>query len=284
MARQEIDLTTPQPNGRMGEPTKAAWEKVNDMTLELYAGIGTSSQNKIINSSYVVNYALAADSGTLAANAFWREGWLAGPSGCTYSYSSATGVLTITAGTMIQIVDGVTESVVSGTHCINWEGTSTATVAGTARAKGDTFTLSNNQIFTVSFGVGTVSKVQIVMGMSTSDYIKPSVSMERFRCQPYFWRSAVCDSAAATANTPNWFAALIFTPPFNMRATPLMTTYNSSGVSGFIDLRGSDGSNLNGSGVAAFVSADVTKGSVGTYSQSRAFFRCSVTLDARMRP
>lgn len=36
MARQEIDLTTPQPNGKMGEPTKAAWEKVNDMTDELY--------------------------------------------------------------------------------------------------------------------------------------------------------------------------------------------------------------------------------------------------------
>lgn len=36
MARQEIDLTTPQPNGKMGEPTKSAWEKVNNMTAELY--------------------------------------------------------------------------------------------------------------------------------------------------------------------------------------------------------------------------------------------------------
>lgn len=36
MARQEIDLTTPQPNGKMGEPTKSAWAKVNDMTSELY--------------------------------------------------------------------------------------------------------------------------------------------------------------------------------------------------------------------------------------------------------
>lgn len=37
MARQEIDLTTPQPNGKMGEPTKSAWEKVNSMTEELYS-------------------------------------------------------------------------------------------------------------------------------------------------------------------------------------------------------------------------------------------------------
>lgn len=43
MARQEIDLTTPQPNGKMGEPTKSAWEKVNDMTEELYAGLNNST-------------------------------------------------------------------------------------------------------------------------------------------------------------------------------------------------------------------------------------------------
>lgn len=42
MARQEIDLTTPQPNGKMGEPTKSAWEKVNDMTLELYSSVNSS--------------------------------------------------------------------------------------------------------------------------------------------------------------------------------------------------------------------------------------------------
>lgn len=43
MARQEIDLTTPQPNGKMGEPTKSAWEKVNDMTEELYDGVSLAA-------------------------------------------------------------------------------------------------------------------------------------------------------------------------------------------------------------------------------------------------
>lgn len=37
MARQVIDLTTPQPNGKMGEPTKSAWEKTNDNFAELYS-------------------------------------------------------------------------------------------------------------------------------------------------------------------------------------------------------------------------------------------------------
>lgn len=36
MARKVIDLTTPQPNGKMGEPTKSAWEKTNDNFSEIY--------------------------------------------------------------------------------------------------------------------------------------------------------------------------------------------------------------------------------------------------------
>lgn len=291
MARQEIDLTTPQPNGKMGEPTKSAWEKVNDMTAEIYediseldAAINASSSNKLINSSFLVNYAQAADSGALAANAFWREGWLAGPSGCTYSYSNATGILTITAGAMIQIVDGITEGISSGTYAITWEGTATASVAGAARAKGDTFTLANRQVFTVSFGVGTMYNPQIVMGQNVNSYVHPTLTSERMRCQPYFWRSPLMDSGALATNTANWYGSIVFVPPLNMRATPIMTTFNSAGVGGFIDLRSADGALLNGSGVPNFPSADVTRGSVATYSQSRGFFRCFITLDARMRP
>lgn len=64
MARQEIDLTTPQPNGKMGEPTKSAWEKVNDMTEEIYAAIyenpGMISGFKI---SYVSPNSISVSSG-----------------------------------------------------------------------------------------------------------------------------------------------------------------------------------------------------------------------------
>lgn len=42
MARQVIDLTTPQPGGKMGEPTKSAWEKTNDNFEELYGSFGIS--------------------------------------------------------------------------------------------------------------------------------------------------------------------------------------------------------------------------------------------------
>lgn len=63
MARQEIDLTTPQPNGKMGEPTKAAWEKVNDMTAEIYPNISTA----LDNSSSALSTANSAQSTANAA-------------------------------------------------------------------------------------------------------------------------------------------------------------------------------------------------------------------------
>lgn len=53
MARQVIDLTTPQPGGRQGEPTASAWTKVNDMTLELYAGTAEVDGDQLIFDSGV---------------------------------------------------------------------------------------------------------------------------------------------------------------------------------------------------------------------------------------
>lgn len=61
MARQPIDLTTPQPNGKMGEPTKSAWEKVNEMTLELYDGIN-SSYKELGYAERTTDFAVAAGS------------------------------------------------------------------------------------------------------------------------------------------------------------------------------------------------------------------------------
>lgn len=62
MARQEIDLTTPQPNGKMGEPTKSAWEKVNDMTAEIYAKLSSGDISKTIDDYGAVGDGVADDS------------------------------------------------------------------------------------------------------------------------------------------------------------------------------------------------------------------------------
>ena len=69
MARQEIDLTTPQPNGKMGEPTKSAWEKVNDMTEELYNGVA-STQGRSFISGLGVEYVSPSSIRILSGSAY----------------------------------------------------------------------------------------------------------------------------------------------------------------------------------------------------------------------
>lgn len=81
MARQEIDLTTPQPNGKMGEPTKSAWEKVNAMTAELYApriATGTYANRPIYSSNVGAEY-YANDTKELYYAT--SSGWIVLPSG-----------------------------------------------------------------------------------------------------------------------------------------------------------------------------------------------------------
>lgn len=106
MARQEIDLTTPQPNGKMGEPTKSAWGKVNDMTLELYA-----SQGDMI----VGNYANRPDASTVAGRIYYAidvhemytpayGGWLLIPSGGTeLGYAERTSTASFSSTTFAAI-------------------------------------------------------------------------------------------------------------------------------------------------------------------------------------
>lgn len=68
MPRQEIDLTTPQPNGKMGEPNKSAWEKVNDMTEELYADVSDLSGENAQTSSRLDSIGWATNPLSFASN------------------------------------------------------------------------------------------------------------------------------------------------------------------------------------------------------------------------
>lgn len=200
MARQEIDLTTPQPNGKMGEPTKSAWEKVNDMTAEIYDGLEDYSQlsgrNMLINCGIPVNQRGFAG-GNLAAGVYGYDMWKAGSGGCNVSINPSNGVFTHNSGTLIQVIESpisawgqpLTISVEnpSGPISVSVGGASGTIPAGTGRL-GVTVTPSGSGNMTVQLSASgvTYSRPQLERGSSASRFEFCNLSLELIKCKRYF--------------------------------------------------------------------------------------------------
>jgi hypothetical protein len=126
------------------------------------AAIQTASKNKLINSNFSINQRGVSGTVTLAAGVYGHDRWKAGAGGCTYTFATTANVttITITAGTLQQVVEGA--QLFSGTHCLSWTGTATGRIdAGSYSASGVTGTATGGTNMTVEFGTGTLSLVQL---------------------------------------------------------------------------------------------------------------------------
>lgn len=200
MARQEIDLTTPQPNGKMGEPTKSAWMKVNDMTAELYASAGQNSQapgdNMLINCGPPINNRGFAG-GALAAGAYGYDRWKAGPSGCNISISGTTGIYSHVSGQLQQVIESpafawgqqLTFSVENTNVNLNISigNASGIITAGSGRRQVTlTPTGSGDMTLQITATGATYSKPKLERGAYATAFNYPHVSEELLKCFRYY--------------------------------------------------------------------------------------------------
>lgn len=247
MARQEIDLTTPQPNGKMGEPTKSAWEKVNDMTAEIYDSPGVSGslsgENMLINCGVPINQR-KFPGGSLAAGAYGYDRWKAGPGGCNININSSTGVFTHNSGSIQQVVENptsawgkpVTFSVEnpSGTISVNVGGSSATISPGSGRQE-ITVTPSGSGDMVVQITATSVTylRPKLEIGSVSTPFVGRSPAIELMICKRYYWRSGdfipgnymgvisgfIPSSSQSIASVGMFF-------PVTMRAKPSITTFN----------------------------------------------------------
>jgi len=177
--------------------------------------------NHIINGNFAVNQLEVTGTVVLAAGEHGHDKFKAGASGCTYTFATSAGVttLTITAGALQHVVEGL--DLLTQTMTLSWVGTSQGKIAAGSYADSPISAgVTGGADLTVEFGAGTLSKVKLETG---------SVSTE-FQKIPYGLELALCQRFAFKINQSEWGVGVRFDSgrtcrsridlPVTMRAVP----------------------------------------------------------------
>lgn len=205
------------------------------------AAIGV--KNQIINGNFAVNQRAVSGTVTLAAGIYGHDRWKAGASGCTYTFATSANVttLTITAGSLIQVVEGI--NLFTDTYTLSWTGTATGKIgAGSFSGAGVTGSITGGTNTNIEFSTGTLSLVQLEVGAVVTGWERRSFSQELALCQRYYYKTF--QQSVAPATNAGVAGALQFVQaagasadcavgsikfPVTMRSTPsTITIYNTS--------------------------------------------------------
>lgn len=258
-----------------GAKTKfVLWSAMKTALGLIFAPSTTVQSNIAINGNFAVNQDSKSGTVTLSAGAYGHDMWKAGASGCTYTFATSEGIttLTISAGSLIQIIDGA--NLQSGTVCLSWAGTAQGKIgAGSYSASGVTGTATGGTNLNIEFNTGTLSKVQLNYGTVALPFVPRNYKEELSACQ-WYYRPLVINTLAAIYFTGY---ARISSASFSvMRTTPTATV----GTVSFVGNDGTPGT-LFDAGVSNGVISPVynwTGGTVGkTFTASISF-----TLSARL--
>jgi hypothetical protein len=156
----------------------------NDGTQQSSAHCG---KNLIINGDMAINQRVVTGTVSLLAGAYGHDRFKAGAAGATYTFATTANVttITITAGSLQQVVEGL--NIQSGTHTLSWTGTAQGKIdAGSYSASGVTGTLTGGTNATVEFNTGTLTKVQLEVGTTATDFEHLQYGTQLALCQRYF--------------------------------------------------------------------------------------------------
>lgn len=197
--------------------------------------------NAIINGNFQVNQRAVSGTVTLAAGAYGHDRWKAGASGCTYTFATSNNVttLTISAGSLIQVIEGL--NLYSGTYTLSWTGTAQGKIgAGSYSGSGVTGSVTGGTNLNIEFNTGTVSLVQFEPGVEASPFERRDYGRELMMCQRYCQvlrrtqTGGVSDLIGIGVWTGSPDADAVYTCVVTMRTTPSVAF---SGTAGFELLR-----------------------------------------------
>jgi len=159
-----------------------------NLVVSTINGGPTGAKNAIINGNFGINQRGVSGTVTLSAGVYGHDRWKAGASGCTYTFSTSGNVTTldISAGSLIQVIEGI--NLESGTYTLSWTGTAQGKIgAGSFGNSGITGAAVGGTNLNIEFNTGTVSLVQFEPGTVATPFERRQFGQELALCQRYFW-------------------------------------------------------------------------------------------------
>src|SRR5690606_30595303 len=186
----------------------------------------TGGKNVLINGGCRVNQRAVAGTVSLAAGEYGHDRWKAGASGCTYTFAESAGVttLTITSGSLIQVVEGA--NLVSDDYTLSWVGTAQGKIdAGSYGDSGLTAAVVGGVNLSVEFGTGTLAQVQLERKTIATGFEYRSIAEELALCQRYF--VYIPEWAIPHVTPVGEHISIYMSWPVSMRSSPTVSRTDS---------------------------------------------------------
>jgi hypothetical protein len=237
-----------------------------DLTISTINGGAIGAKNALINGNFGINQRAVSGTVTLSAGAYGHDRFKAGASGCTYTFATSNNIttLTITAGSLIQVIEGI--NLQSGTYTLSWTGTAQGKIGGGSYAgSGVTGTVTGGTNLNIEFDTGTLSLIQLEAGSVATPFEYRQYGQELALCQRYCFVLGNSPSAAhritmGLSNSSTTVYAMVEHPVI-MRSLTTMTVASMSNMS---VSNASVGTGLTGLSVQGVVSSTKATGLAAT--------------------
>ena len=209
---------------------------LGDLGISTVNGGAIGVKNAIINGNFAVNQRGVSGTVTLAAGAYGHDRFKAGASGCTYTFATANNIttLTISAGSLIQVIEG--NNLFTGTYTLSWVGTAQGKIGGGSYASsGVTGTPAGGTNLNIEFNTGTLSLVQFEPGAIATPFERRPFGDELALCQRYFVSTYTSGGVGLVNNigllaTSTTFCIGVIPWKVSMRSTPTTTVRAREGA------------------------------------------------------
>jgi hypothetical protein len=174
------------------------------------------------NGGFSVNQRGYTSGAALTAGIYGFDRWKAGAGGCTLTFTASppSTVVTITAGTLQQVVEGA--SIQGGNYVLSWTGTAQGRVGAGAYAASPVAVtgIVAGVNTTIEFNAGALSRVKFEAGTAATPWFANPAGVEISNCQRFYAVGQIVSQGYGLAGMG---VAVPFSLPVTMRSNPAVT-------------------------------------------------------------